>query len=348
MPKPRSVTLQTIADECGVSRTTVSNAFSRPDQLSDELRSRVLHTADRLGYTGPHPGARSLRKGRAGALGVVLKESLAYALNDSHAIEFLGGLAESTQDPPMALALIPAGPIDSGTTSAIADALVDGFCLFSLPDGHPAIESALARRLPTVFVDGPRLPDHSFVGIDDTAAMREMTEAIINAGHHDIVALTFRLLPDDYIGPVDDERIDRTAFAVTRNRLRGFTNAVQARSLTPRIYEVGVNTRLAAKSAASQVLCSSSPPTALVCVSDEIALGALEAAREIGLDVPKHLTVTGFDDIPEAAQANLATVRQSAAEKGRVAARLATTDTTETVILPHEFVARRSLGPPPS
>src|SRR5262245_66651953 len=80
-------TLRTIADALGVSHTTVSNAFSRPDQLSDELRTRILETAARLGYRGPNPAARTLRRGRAGAVGVVLTESLTWALVDPRSEE---------------------------------------------------------------------------------------------------------------------------------------------------------------------------------------------------------------------------------------------------------------------
>src|SRR5688500_17522818 len=70
------VTLQTVADAVGVSRMTVSNAFSRPDQLSPAMRERILATADELGYAGPDPAARALARGRAGAVGVVMTESL--------------------------------------------------------------------------------------------------------------------------------------------------------------------------------------------------------------------------------------------------------------------------------
>ena len=63
------VTLQTVADHVGVSRMTVSNAFSRPDQLSDDLRTRILEVAGELGYVGPDPAARALAKGSTGAVG---------------------------------------------------------------------------------------------------------------------------------------------------------------------------------------------------------------------------------------------------------------------------------------
>src|SRR4029453_4888763 len=76
------VTLQSIADLLGVSRTTVSNAYSRPDQLNPKLRERILRTADELGYCGPRPAARTLRSGHAGVLGVLLAERLSYAFTD--------------------------------------------------------------------------------------------------------------------------------------------------------------------------------------------------------------------------------------------------------------------------
>ncbi|MFD1050850.1 LacI family DNA-binding transcriptional regulator, partial [Kibdelosporangium lantanae] len=89
----RPATLASLAAELGVSRTTVSNAYNRPDQLSPELRRRVLETARRLGYPGPDPVARSLRTRKAGAVGLLLTENLSYAFRDPAALGFLEGLA---------------------------------------------------------------------------------------------------------------------------------------------------------------------------------------------------------------------------------------------------------------
>src|SRR3954468_1526153 len=71
-----------VARAVGVSPSTVSNAFNRPERLSAELRERVLRTAAELGYGGPDPAARTLRRGRAGAVAVVLGRRLAYAFED--------------------------------------------------------------------------------------------------------------------------------------------------------------------------------------------------------------------------------------------------------------------------
>src|SRR5262245_10037573 len=127
---PRRVTLQTVADAAGVSRSTVSNAYNRPDQLSAELRGRILDAARELGYAGPDAAARSLRSGRAGALGVLFPETLSYVLSDPYAVEFLRGLAAVAEAHGTGLLLVPLDEvdIDAGCLAA-RQAVVDGFCL---------------------------------------------------------------------------------------------------------------------------------------------------------------------------------------------------------------------------
>src|SRR3954453_21159328 len=93
---PGKVTLVTVARAVGVSPTTVSNAYNRPHKLSPALRERILGAARDLGYPGPDPAAASLRRGRAGSIGLLLGEALAYAFQDPGAVDFLRGLAEGT------------------------------------------------------------------------------------------------------------------------------------------------------------------------------------------------------------------------------------------------------------
>ncbi|MDQ1540555.1 MAG: hypothetical protein QOH29_1281, partial [Actinomycetota bacterium] len=85
-------TLETVARAAGVSPMTVSNAYNRPDQISAETRSRVLEVARSLGYAGPDPAGRSLRRGRADTIGVLLTEQLPYAFSDPGTVEFLHGV----------------------------------------------------------------------------------------------------------------------------------------------------------------------------------------------------------------------------------------------------------------
>ena len=91
-------TLADVAEQLGVSRTTVSNAYNRPDQLSPTLRERVLSAARDLGYTGPDPVARSLRRGKAGSLGLVFDHRLRYIFDDPAAVLFLSGVAAGCEE----------------------------------------------------------------------------------------------------------------------------------------------------------------------------------------------------------------------------------------------------------
>ncbi len=106
----RRATLQTIADAVGVSRSTVSNAYNRPDQLNPALRERILAVARELGYPGPDPAARRLRTGQAGAVGLLFTEALAYAFTDPAAVAFLEGLAHRAEAAGTALLLVPSPP----------------------------------------------------------------------------------------------------------------------------------------------------------------------------------------------------------------------------------------------
>src|SRR6476620_6932466 len=87
------VTLQTIADAVGVSRMTVSNAYSRPAKLSPELRARILAVADDLGYVGPDPAARALAKGATGVVGVLFNIMLRNVFAEEVTTAFLGAIA---------------------------------------------------------------------------------------------------------------------------------------------------------------------------------------------------------------------------------------------------------------
>ena len=168
--------MQHVADAVGVSRSTVFNAYSRPDQLSTELRARILDAAGRLGYAGPHPTARSLRRGRAGAIGVLFTDALSQAFTDPYAVHFLRGLAQTAERYRVGLLLLPLSEDHDRAVRAVNDAVVDGFCVFCVPDWHRALATIRSRGLPVVSANEPRDdgPDSMFVGIDERAAASVM------------------------------------------------------------------------------------------------------------------------------------------------------------------------------
>jgi DNA-binding LacI/PurR family transcriptional regulator len=99
-----------VARAAGVSPSTVSNAFNRPERLTPALRERVLRVAAELGYGGPDPAARILRRGRAGAIAVILGRLIADALGDPATTLFLTGVSDATDPQQLGLVLVPEMP----------------------------------------------------------------------------------------------------------------------------------------------------------------------------------------------------------------------------------------------
>lgn len=342
------VTLQTIADRLGVSRTTVSNAFSRPDQLSDALRTRVLDAAHELGYAGPDPAARTLRAGTAGAIGVVLPESLAYAFDDPYTEALLRGIARATEPEALSVLLVPAPP-GHLQEQAVRRAVVDAFCIYTMSDGHPVIDIALRRNAPVIFVDGPKLADHPFVGADEFAAGRAVAEHVIARGRRRLGVVTFRITGDDATGEADDARIAAGTFRSSVDRLRGVlaraADAGLARA-SVRIYEAGRNVPEGGRHAAAHLLDATEPPDAIVCLSDRLAEGVIAELAARGRVVPDDVAVTGWDDMQIAHDLDLTSVRQPNEDKGRIAGRWLVEGVRgpKREMLPTEIIVRGSTG----
>jgi DNA-binding LacI/PurR family transcriptional regulator len=338
------VTLKTIADALGVSRTTVSNAYNRPDQLAPELRERILDTARRLGYAGPDAAARRLRTGRAEAVGLLFTEDLSYAFTDPAAVLLLQGIAQATEAARMPVLIIPSlrGHDDDGQ-SAVRDAVVRAFCVYSMPEDSPDVHAALERRLPIVVVDEPRLGGHSYVGIDDRAGGRLAAEHLLALGHRRIAVVSERTAEGGRSGPLSPEREAAATYPITRERLQGSRDALEAAGIdwaaVPK-HECLLNAREEGRAGAAALLARDPTITAFICQTDQIALGALAHVRDRGI------SVVGFDDIPAAERADLTTIRQPLLEKGLTAGRLLTSDAEpQTVMLPVELIARGSTRP---
>ncbi len=356
-PGRGGVTLTDIARLVNVSRATVSNAYNRPDQLSPALRERILQTARELDYSGPHPAARSLRRGVAASIGVVLTETLSYAFSDSAAIQFLRGLSMTTETVGMSLLLMPASPRED--SAAVRDAIVDGFIVYSMPDNHRDVDAIIERRLPTVFVDSPHVPGMDFVGVDDRAASRQVADHLLALGHRRLAIVSFALESDGFRGTASQARQDLAHRFVTRERLAGYREAIEARGLEwqhVRVEECTSSQQAEGLHAGLAILRDESRPTAIIAMSDLLALGVLEAAGRLGIEVPGALSIVGFDDIPQAAasEPGLTTVRQPLTEKGVVAGELffASFETSRGErqpserVLPTNLVVRASGGPP--
>jgi DNA-binding LacI/PurR family transcriptional regulator len=351
------VTLQTIADRLGVSRTTVSNAYGRPDQLAPGLREKILETAEELGYCGPNAAASALRRGRSGAVGLLWTEPLSYAVSDPAAVLFLQGLAEVFDEHGTSLLLLPAPVRREAGVGAARDAIVDAFLVYSIAADDPRLTPILQRKLPVVIIDEPRLPGAAYIGVDDRGGARAVAQHLIDLGHRHFGVITFPMREDNHTGWASAERQAAATFPVTKNRLLGYAEALSAAGVSwdsVPVYE-GVTNMPEVGTAGMTALLQRTPrPTAILATADQLALGALAAAKSHRLEVPSVLSIAGFDDVPSAqtSQPPLTTIRQPLREKGTAAARMVVNgwdpEQPPELILPTELVIRDSTGPAPA
>jgi DNA-binding LacI/PurR family transcriptional regulator len=348
-------TLADVARAVGVSRTTVSNAYNRPDQLSPHLRERILAAAAELGYPGPDPVARGLRRGRTGLVGLVYDQPLSYLFTDPAILLFVAGMAGVWDEAGASLALLPRLQADDAGVAVLANAAVDGFVSICDIAGDDRLDALAARRLPFVMVDAVSSGAACQVVVDDRGASRDATRHVLELGHRRLAVLALPRSPGAPGGPVlpDDPGVIR--FTVMSARLAGARDAVEEAGLPwDDVPVVGVpddqSPRATGRLYAEALLDRDDPPTAIVCMSDELAAGALDAARARDLDVPGRLSIVGFDDTPTATATTppLTTVNQPLAEKGATAARLLLEGAPARIVeLPTRLVVRGSTGPPP-
>lgn len=345
------VTLQTIADQLGVSRMTVSNAFSRPDQLSAALRERILATAEQLGYSGPDAAARALRSGTTGAVGIVLTDSAITAFTDEVATRFFGAIATELAPTGLALTLVPAVELDGRVPAR--DVPMDAALLYHCDPSSPAATWLVKRNLPIVYVDQFPRDGATCINVADRAGARAAAEHLVELGHRHVAAITFSVRPAT--GVTDPSPVDSDGFG-SSERLRGWSEGLATAGITPPTYRTNDTTPAGARIALDQLLAVDPQLTAVLCFSDVMATSVVEAAAERGLRVPGDLSVVGFDDTPFAAHTRprLTTVHQDVLEKGRLAARavIALLDDpdspVEHVVLPTSLVIRDSTALPRS
>lgn len=326
---------------------SASQAFGRPELVSEGVRERVLAAARALGYPGPDPAARRLRTGRAGAVGLIFAERLAYQFTDPASPPFLRGVALGIQNAPTGLLLIPDSRDRGKTARTVSEAVVDGFLIYSTPQNDPRVEAALARRLPVVTVDQPRGIATPFVGIDDRTAALSAANHVRELGHERVGVLSF-------ITAID--RAGTLELDLSVERLEGYKEGLGEMWDPTLVRTCRPNAAEPARRATIDLLRTTDPPTAILAMSDVLALGALAGAAEARVSVPGELSIVGFDDSPAASHATppLTTVAQPQEEKGRLAARWLMDEIEhgatppaqyKRAILPTELVVRESTAP---
>lgn len=339
LTQERTARLADVAREAGVSQGTVSNVFNKPDLVREEVRTRVLEVARRLGYHGPDPKGRILRAGKVNAIGVASVEPLSFFFRDPFARILMTGITEESQAQGAGVSLISAG--DEGELAwNVRNALVDGLILFCLEGAKELITAARERQLPFVALAlGHEDPTVAAVGIDNVGGARLAAQHLIELGHRRFAVLGLRF-SERASGLIETPRALATTYSASRDRVAGYFEVLKAAGIDAGqvpIYETQ-DDEATIRAALEEIFDVPEPPTALLAQSDRLALFAIEWLRERGLSVPRDVSVVGFDGVPEAAVSSppLTTIAQPIADIGRNAVQL--------ILNRGEGETRRTLG----
>jgi len=337
------VTITQIAKEAGVSKTAVSFAFNAPSQLAPNTVRHIREIAERMGYT-PDPIARSMTTRRTNALGLLLPQDIATALANPFYTQFIRGIGYVCGQVGLTLMLVP--PLWGSMLKAIPHATVDGFVVVGLEVDRGEIQLMRRRDVPFVMVDSEAPEDVSSVNVDDRSGAQAVMQHVLSKGHRQIALVC---IESGKAGHVEEYTGTLAA------RLAGYRAALADQGLSlddPGIQLVEAPTSWEGGQAAfEQIWAAKQRPTAIVAMSDIIAIGVMDAAKTHRLHLPRDLSVVGFDDLPDARhmRPGLTTVRQPVEEKGRLAsemlvAALQKEDGINHHLLPTELVVRQSVA----
>lgn len=337
--------LKKVAHALGVSTATVSNAFNRPDQLSNKLRERILREAAELGYHGPNLAARTLRRGESDVIGIMLSSSLSYSLSDPVASQLLQGIAEVLAENNKQMLLL-SSEVENAEQQGV-ESLPDGFILYgAIPEASLTRIKRLGK--PVVMVDFD-CDESSCVNIDNQKSARAIAELVLKSNQHQAAILGLKLVDSSRVSRLTDQDLAFSTPQIQHKRLFGYREAADKAGCAiaaDAIWNIPSNTAADAQIAAREALQKHPRPDVLLCMSDVIALSAIQVADQLGLRVPEDVAITGFDGIPEGERSSppLTTVCQRSIEKGKVAASmLLTGELNQKISLDTQIVERGSI-----
>ncbi|HSL57723.1 MAG TPA: LacI family DNA-binding transcriptional regulator [Acidimicrobiales bacterium] len=327
-----------MATAAGVSVATVSRALRGLPNVAPATRARVIEVAAALSYR-PDPHAARLAAGRTTTVGMAVP-----SVHPWYFAQVVGGV-ERVLAPAGYDLLLYAVDGEDARRRFLAEAKpfrkrVDGLVVVDLriTDDEAADLAATGVRLVTI---GRATPSFPSVTIDNVAGATAAVEHLVELGHRHIA----------FVGDVDDNPL---GFAVPELRRSSYRAVLDRHGLTRvAAWEVGGRFSIQGGTDAGHELLALDPrPTAIFAASDEMAMGVLVAARELGLAVPGDLSVVGFDDHDAAGPLGLTTVRQLPLAHGAAAAGFlldviaGTADHLERWEAPTELIRRASTAPP--
>jgi LacI family transcriptional regulator len=300
------VTLKDIAERVGKSIPTVSRALANYPDIAAETREEIKRVAKEMGYV-PNITALHLQKQHTDTISLILPVANHLRISDPFFSEFLSGVVETTTHSSFSLILTSSDSENEREAylRLIHNSQVDGFIVMRTRRKDNRIDLLRSQNIP--FVAFGRIAgenDFPFVDSDDVLGIRLVVDHLVKLGH---TRLGFIAEP--------------TLFTKSYNRLQGYIQGLQEHGLDfdpDLVFEANFR-QPTGKIGAGKLLSSSNPPTAIIACNDLLALGALSAVQERGLEVGHDISVTGYDDILLAEYTNppLTTVHQPADQLGR-------------------------------
>lgn len=296
-----------VARLAGVSKSTASRALTGSGYVSEETRRRVAEVAASVGYV-PSTSAVSLATGRLQTVGVLIPTATRWFF-----AEVLGGIQSALLERGLDLTLYEAPPGTTDRRRILEEFLprrrFDGLIAVGLEPAEGELDRLRRIGRPLVCVVGAPGAT-SVVAVDDVSAARRATEHLLALGHRSIV----------FLGGDSDQHFAH----VDQLRLRGYQEAMAAAGLADAVRHVRSSVTMPGGYAAAVDVLSEggNRPTGLVAACDEVAIGAIIAARRLAIPVPGELSVVGIDDHEFADMFSLTTLRQVPREQGRAAVEL--------------------------
>lgn len=293
-------TIRDVAKSLHISTTTVSRALDGYSDVAENTRQLIIDKAQEMGYT-PNRAARQLRRQRSDSIGYIIPATTS-GFADPFFAEFIAGLGDEASANNYDLLVSTAAPNSSEEKLLyqrwIQGSKVDGMVINRVCTNDWRLEYLTNQNIPHVSLE--RSPSqNNFIGIevDSSGSVTELMAYLINQGHSQIA----------YIGANPELKIEI-------DRYSGYLAGLTAASIQPNL-ALTAHSDLTAEGgyqAACRLLDQSTTPTAIFCINDMTAIGAMHAAHERGLKVGRDIAIAGFDGIADSAhtQPQLTTIDQ--------------------------------------